>query len=78
MALDSLVKQIADKDKNVNCMQKTRLDWDQHVQKEGIEGELEQNRKDGYLQKKAFVEKVQEIEYGQKREAEKAHHKQLL
>ena len=70
-ALDSLVKQIVDKDKNVNCMQKTRMDWDKYTADARIQEDLEKNRKDGYLQKKAFVEKVQETEYNQKKAIEK-------
>jgi len=41
-----------DKDKNINCMQKTRMDWDKYTKKEKLEDELELNRKDGYLVKK--------------------------
>lgn len=41
-----------DKDKNVNCMQKTRMDWDKYTKDEKLEDELELNRKDGYLVKK--------------------------
>jgi len=35
--LDELVKMIGDKDKNVNCMQKTRIDWDKHTKEENLE-----------------------------------------
>ena len=74
-ALDGLVKQIVDKDKNINCMQKTRLDWDKYTHEEKIEADLEQNRKDGYLQKKQFLETVSDREYEAKKLAEKASRK---
>ena len=35
--LDELVQMIGDKDKNVNCMQKTRIDWDKHTKEENLE-----------------------------------------
>ena len=67
-----------DKDKNINCMQKTRMDWDKHVDKEGDADDLAKNRKDGYLQKRNFLDKVGESEYAAKREAEKVYQKNLL
>lgn len=77
-ALDSLVQQINDKDKNVNCMQKTRIDWDKHVKEENIGQELEKNRKDGYLVKKQFLDQVEEREYEAKQVVEKKYRKELL
>jgi hypothetical protein len=77
-ALDSLVKQIVDKDKNVNCMQKTRMDWDKYTKDENLEDDLEKNRKDGYLVKKQFIDSVVEKEYEAKKAAEKQKRKQLL
>lgn len=44
-------------------MQKTRLDWDKYTKEEKIQDELEHNRKDGYLQKKQFLEAVGDREY---------------
>ncbi len=35
--LDDLMMMIGDKDKNINCMQKTRMDWDKHTKEENIE-----------------------------------------
>ena len=47
------------------------MDWDKYTADARIQEDLEKNRKDGYLQKKAFVEKVQETEYNQKKAIEK-------
>lgn len=66
------MKQIVDKDKNVNCMQKTRMDWDKYTKEEKLDEELEHNRKDGYLVKKKFLDTVGEREYEAKKAAEKA------
>ena len=57
----------------MNCMQKTRMDWDKYTKEEKLEDELEHNRKDGYLVKKSFLDSVGEREYEAKKVAEKAH-----
>ncbi len=44
-------------------MQKTRMDWDKYTKEQKIEADLERNRKDGYLQKKMFLEVVGDKEY---------------
>lgn len=59
-------------------MQKTRMDWDKYTKEEKIEDDLERNRKDGYLQKKMFLEEVGEKEYLAKKEGEKEARKQRL
>jgi len=69
---------IGDKDKNVNCMQKTRIDWDKHTKEENLEAQLEQNRKDGFLVKQKFLDKVSEREYEHKKQVERANRKALL
>ena len=47
------------------------MDWTKYTKEEKIEDELEQNRKDGYLAKKKFIEQVQEKEYEHKKAVEK-------
>ena len=69
--LDNLVSMIDSKDKNINALQKTKIDWEKHTKEQNIEAELEKNRKDGYLAKQAFLGKVGEVEYQQKKEMEK-------
>ena len=59
-------------------MQKTRMDWDKYTKEEKIEADLERNRKDGYLQKKMFLEGVGDKEYLAKKEGEKEARKQRL
>ena len=59
-------------------MQKTRMDWDKYTKEEKLEADLEKNRKDGYLQKKMFLEKVSDQEYLTKKEGEKEARKQRL
>lgn len=59
-------------------MQKTRMDWDKYTKEEKIEDDLERNRKDGYLQKKMFLEAVGDKEYLAKKEGEKEARKQRL
>lgn len=49
--LDNLVNMIDSKDKNVNALQKTKIDWQNYTKEEKMEAELEKNRKDGYLAK---------------------------
>ena len=69
--LDDLVQMINDKDKNVTCMDKTKLDWDEYTKENKLESELEQNRKDGYLQKRRFLNDVEEAEYQKKKQGVK-------
>ena len=59
-------------------MQKTRIDWEKYTKDEKIEADLERNRKDGYLQKKMFLEVVGDKEYLAKKEGEKEARKQRL
>ena len=54
---------IGDKDKNVSCMDKSKIDWEKYTKEQKLEGEFEKNRKDGYLAKKRFLDDVNELEY---------------
>ncbi|KAF9161149.1 Craniofacial development protein 1 [Actinomortierella ambigua] len=50
----------------LNTLEKSKLDWNSFVGKEGIEDELKHHNKDGYMEKTAFLDrayahKVQEI-----------------
>ena len=47
--LDAIVQQIGDKDKIVTSITKSKIDWDKHTKEQKLEGELEKNRKNGYL-----------------------------
>ena len=62
-ALDQIVATIDEKEKNVSSIEKSKLDWDKYTKEQKMQAELSQNRKDGYLAKKRFIENVSEMEY---------------
>lgn len=47
-----------DAPKKVSTMEKTSLDWDKFKEVEGIDDELQQYTKDGYLEKQDFLQRV--------------------
>ena len=55
----------------MNCIEKSKIDWSNHTKEEKIEEQLEQNRKDGYLAKRRFLDQVAEKEYEHKKAVEK-------
>lgn len=57
-ALDSMVHAATTDVKNISTIEKTSLDWDTYKKKEGIEDELKQHVKDGYLEKQDFLTRV--------------------
>eukprot|EP00347_Sterkiella_histriomuscorum_P002686 403367195 len=71
-ALDDLVGLINDQGKNVNVVEKSKMDWSKYTKEEKLEAEFEKNRKDGYLAKKKFLDQVTETEYEYKKQIEKA------
>jgi len=62
---------IDNKDKNINALQKTKIDWDKHTKDQKLESELEKNRKDGYLGKQAFLNQASAIEYAHTKKIER-------
>lgn len=44
--------------KNINSIVKSQLDWKQFTEKNKMSKELNLNRKDGYLNKQSFLNKV--------------------
>lgn len=58
--LKSLLKTIDAK--NINSMTKSRYDWKDYTKKENMEKQFNENRKDGYLEKKMFLEKSKQEE----------------
>jgi hypothetical protein len=54
---------IDNQDKNINTYQKTKMDWDNYTKEQKLDAEFEKNRKDGYIQKKQFMDKVADKEY---------------
>lgn len=69
--MDNLVGMIDNKDKNINALQKTKIDWEKHTKDNKLEAEFEKNRKDGYLAKKAFLDNALEVEYIHQKQIEK-------
>ena len=58
-------------------MQKTEIDWEDYTKKKGIKEDLEKNRKDGYIAKKRFLDKVGDTEYQHKKDAERGKIQQM-
>ena len=66
---------IGEKEKNVTSIEKSKLDWDKYTKEQKMETELENNRKDGFLAKKRFIDNVSELEYQQKKLGQKENRK---
>ena len=58
--IDSIIEDIKKK-KNISTMDKSKKDWKQYVEEKQIEKELSQNRKDGFLGKKKFLDETNEL-----------------
>ncbi|KAI7886925.1 BCNT-domain-containing protein [Lichtheimia hyalospora FSU 10163] len=56
--LSALVSQYNIKVPKMNTLEKSRLDWNGYVEKEGIRDELKYKNKDGYMEKVAFLQRV--------------------
>lgn len=59
--LGGILDQLKGKNK-ISTLQKTKLDWNQFTTEEGLEDEFTQNRKDGYIQKKEFLQNAEAAE----------------
>lgn len=77
--LDVVVSKIT-KESSINSIQKSHSDWSEFKQMTGIESQLEQQRKYGYLSKTAFLQRADwrqhEMELEAKRRALNNHNKQ--
>ena len=58
--IDSIIEDIRKK-KNISTMDKSKKDWKVYVEEKQIEKELSQNRKDGFLGKKKFLDETNEL-----------------
>ncbi|CDS04806.1 hypothetical protein LRAMOSA07336 [Lichtheimia ramosa] len=56
--LSALVSQYNIKVPKMNTLEKSRLDWNGYVEKEGLRDELKYKNKDGYMEKVAFLQRV--------------------
>lgn len=75
-SLSSLVSQYNIKEPKMNTLDKSKLDWQGFVDREGIRDDLKYKNKDGYMEKVAFLQRVDDrrlsqLKYGQKKEANK-------
>lgn len=52
----------------LSTLEKSKLDWVQYVDKEGISDELQYNKKDGYLAKQDFLSRVESVKDDQYKE----------
>lgn len=52
----------------MSTLEKSRLDWMKYRQQEGIEDQLEQNKKDGYLERQDFLKRSEMKQYELERE----------
>ncbi|KAI9262067.1 bucentaur or craniofacial development-domain-containing protein [Sporodiniella umbellata] len=59
-SLSSLVSQYNIKVPKMNTLEKSKLDWQKFVEKEGIKDELKYKNKDGYMEKVDFLQRVDE------------------
>ena len=58
--IDTIIEDIRKK-KNISTMDKSKKDWKAYVEEKQIEKELSQNRKDGFLGKKKFLDETNEL-----------------
>lgn len=54
--LEEMVK--GNKPAKLNVLEKSRLDWAQFVDKEGIQDDLKQYNKDGYVERQEFLKRM--------------------
>ena len=59
-SLDAIIEDIRKK-KNISTMDKSKKDWKAYVEEKQIEKELSNNRKDGFLGKKKFLDETNEL-----------------
>ena len=59
-SIDSIIEDIRKK-KNISTMDKSKKDWKAYVEEKQIEKELSQNRKDGFLGRKKFLDETNEL-----------------
>ncbi|KAI9905686.1 hypothetical protein PsorP6_014033 [Peronosclerospora sorghi] len=72
------VLQALDEPKKVSTMEKSSLDWDKFKEKEGIQDELTQYTKDGYIEKQEFLQRLDLKRFEIEKAARDKQRKQLL
>lgn len=71
--LSSLVSKYNIKEPKMNTLEKSKLDWQGYVDREGIRDDLKYKNKDGYMEKVAFLQRVDDrrlnqLKQGQRKE----------
>ena len=56
--LAAMAASLGGKPAKLSTLEKSKLDWNKHVAKEGLEDDLTRARKDGYLGKKDFLDRA--------------------
>jgi len=73
--LDQLLSSIG-KPKKISTIQKSAIDWEGFKKKEGLEEELEEQSKGGYLEKRAFLQRTDLREFERERAIRMSRRKQ--
>ena len=69
--LDRVVQQLETK-KTVSTLEKTSFDWEKHKTDAGLEDELRDAARDGYVEKQEFLQRVDVRTFEQERSAREA------
>jgi len=64
--LDDLLNSLGKK--KISTLEKSKLDWQNFKSKEGIEEELKEKTKDGYLERQAFLARTDYRQFEQERD----------
>jgi hypothetical protein len=70
-SLSSLVSQYNIKEPKMNTLEKSKLDWQGYVDREGIRDDLKYKNKDGYMEKVAFLQRVDDRRLSQLKSGQK-------
>ncbi|KAI9248511.1 bucentaur or craniofacial development-domain-containing protein [Phascolomyces articulosus] len=70
--LSALVSHYNIKVPKMNTLEKSRLDWQGYVDREGIRDDLKYTNKDGYMEKVAFLQRVDDRRLSQLKAGQKA------
>ncbi|KAL1926990.1 hypothetical protein VTP01DRAFT_5320 [Rhizomucor pusillus] len=73
--LSALVSHYNIKVPKMNTLEKSRLDWQGYVEREGIRDELKYKNKDGYMEKVAFLQRVDDRRLTQLKAGQRASRK---
>ncbi|ORZ24129.1 bucentaur or craniofacial development-domain-containing protein [Absidia repens] len=69
--LSDLVSKYNIKVPKINTLEKSRLDWQGYVEREGIKDDLKYTNKDGYMEKVAFLQRVDDRRWSDLKQGQK-------